>query len=396
MNRGVWWFPATNGFLIRPCPQGRFIRDSLGGYNVGQASRRLQKDLARMPYSDLDDKAFWKLCRDAPDFLCADIYTPKFKLAPGMQVATAGSCFAQNIARFLKASEFDFADVEPAPRGMNEAVARRFGCGLFSARYGNIYTSRQLRQLIDDTRLERVHDCAVWEQDGTYFDALRPGVEPEGLTSPEEVLTHRVDHLRRLSELFEKMDVFIFTLGLTETWRDVESGVVFPSAPGVIAGKLDKQRHEFFNMGFVDVLNDMKAAIKALRKIRPGLKIILTVSPVPLTATATGQHVLAATTYSKSVLRAVAGELAQSDDGIDYFPSFELIAGLPFGTTHYEKNWRSVSTSGVGKVMDVFFSAQGSAVPDVTGGTPGRKRGRHAREEDEICEDALLEAFGRS
>ena len=39
----------------------------------------------------------------------------------------------------------------------------------------------------------------------------------------------------------------------------------------------------------------------------PKLRILLTVSPVPLTATAGDDHVLLATTYSKSVLRAGRG-----------------------------------------------------------------------------------------
>ena len=39
---------------------------------------------------------------------------------------------------------------------------------------------------------------------------------------------------------------------------------------------------------------------------------------------------LTANSYSKSLLRTVAGQLAQEHRDVDYFPSYELITGEPF------------------------------------------------------------------
>ena len=82
---------------------------------------------------------------------------------------------------------------------------------------------------------------------------------------------------------------------------------------------------------------------------------VMTVSPVPLTGTASGRHVLQATTYSKAVLRAVAGELAQKYDHIDYFPSYEVITNQAARGCFYEENLRSVRREGVEAVMNIFF-----------------------------------------
>ncbi len=133
-------------------------------------------------------------------------------------------------------------------------------------------------------------------------------------------------------------------------------------------------------------MDDLRAVIAVLRMVRADLRVILTVSPVPLTATATGGHVLSATTYSKSVLRAVAGELAATDPLVDYFPSYEIVAGLPFGPANYQKNLRNVSDAAVARVMDLFFAAHDLSreASDETA-TPVR--------EEEACEEALLEAF---
>ncbi|MHA6261711.1 GSCFA domain-containing protein [Arenibacterium sp. CAU 1754] len=346
-----------------------------------------------MPYSKLTRSAFWKLCRKDPSFRISDIYAPKFRLETGRGIATAGSCFAQNISRFLVKSEFSFLDVEPAPKGMDVSVARRFGYGLYSARYGNIYTARQLRQLLEDAIGDQVHDAAIWEKNGRFFDALRPGVEPEGLSCADEVRLSRLDHLRRVKAMIRDMDVFIFTLGLTEAWQDRATGIVFPTAPGVIAGQYDDTQHAFTNAGFADVSADLTAAIDLMRDISPNLKIILTVSPVPLTATASGQHVLSATVYSKSVLRAVAGEMAAGDPNIDYFPSYEIITGVPFGTDNYDANLRTVSKAAVKRVMTVFFGAHNALGRADT----ERKKTVPAREPDpaaeDVCEEVMLEAF---
>jgi hypothetical protein len=76
------------------------------------------------------------------------LYKKKFDIARTDWIATAGSCFAQHIARHLRSAEFSVLDVEPPPPGMTEETARAFGYNLFSARYGNICTTRQLRQLL--------------------------------------------------------------------------------------------------------------------------------------------------------------------------------------------------------------------------------------------------------
>ncbi len=349
-----------------------------------------------MPYRNLPLNAFWRLCRETPDFRISELYAPSFRLGPGSRVATAGSCFAQNIGRYVRNSVLDLVDVEPAPRRMHPDVTAKYGYGLYSARYGNIYTARQLFQLLSDARTEQVHDCAVWKKGDRFFDALRPSCEPDGFADVDELLAHRLDHLKRVKRVFCEADVFVFTLGLTETWADRETGVVFPTAPGVIAGTFDPDRHAFLNLGFSDTLSDLSQAIGLMRAWAPGLRVILTVSPVPLTATASGSHVLQATTYSKSVLRSVAGELSTKDTLIDYFPSYEIITGTPFAGQFYDDNLRTVTAAGVQTVMNAFFAVHGSGevpVPELrleTAPDPSDEPG-----DDLICEEALLEAFSR-
>ena len=97
------------------------------------------------------------------------------------------------------------------------------------------------------------------------------------------------------------MNLFIFTLGLTEMWVHKESETVYPTAPGTICGEFNKNIYEFKNAQYREIINDFnkfKATVRKIRSNKP-FKILLTVSPVPLTATASGKHVLVSTVHSK-------------------------------------------------------------------------------------------------
>src|SRR5699024_10130329 len=170
--------------------------------------------------------------------------------------------------------------------------------------------------------------------------------------------------------MLRSLDVFVFTLGLTETWIDRSDGTAFPTAPGVIAGDPAKNAAEYVNLSIDDVRKDLVDVWKILTEVNPDAQMILTVSPVPLIATASGQHVLPATTYSKSVLRVAAEELSMSSDDIHYFPSYEIINSAAGRGYYFEPDMRSVNNNGVEYVMSHFFSGpMERAFPDSRRGT---------------------------
>lgn len=341
------------------------------------------------PYSDLPARAYWRsgvAAREALD--PGDLYRPRFPVTREMRVATAGSCFAQHIGRTLRGAGFPMIDAEALPGAVPDAVAHRFGYRLFSARYGNIYTARQLAQLWDEAEGRTHPALPVWQRGGRFFDAQRPGVEPDGLESAALVRWHRERHLGRVSFAFRRADLFVFTFGLTEAWLHAESGTVYPTAPGVVAGEHDPEVFTFHNFDAMEVLADFERLRGALKAVNPGVRFLVTVSPVPLTATATDAHVEVATCYSKSVLRAVCGMLTARHADVDYFPSFELITSQNARGAYFEANRRSVSPAGVEAAMGLFLRAHG-----IGRATPARRAAPPA--DDPVCEDVLLEAFAR-
>lgn len=352
-----------------------------------------------VPYKNLPPRNFWKTgMAGSQDGHWTDLYRKKFEITAQTKVATAGSCFAQHITRALRRRGCTVLDEEPPPRGLIGEAAAKYGYGLYSARYGNIYCVRHLLQLTQEAYRRFAPHDAIWCSNGRYFDALRPSVEPHGLKSPDTVQSHRADHLRRLKRVIEGADVFVFTLGLTESWIENISGTTYPTAPGTIAGEFDSDLHSFKNFTFQEIYMDFLKFRDLARAKNPTIKFLLTVSPVPLTATATDKHILCATTYSKSVLRAVAGQLSDEFSDVDYFPSYEIIASPAAKGSYYEANLRTVTSSGVARVMSLFFEAHsiGDTFERPTEKQPATHSADGAKQaQDVICEEALLEAFAR-
>lgn len=351
----------------------------------------------KSPYEGLPARAFWRTGVVGQDpRAIAGLYRKKFPIERTTRIATAGSCFAQHIARNLRRREFSVIDHEPAPPGLSNEDAGKYGFGLFSARYGNIYTARQLLQVCEEALGTFAPADPVWEANGRYFDAMRPSAEPDGLPSPEAVLDQRKYHLERVRWVLKSAEVFVFTLGLTECWIHRESGTAYPTAPGTIVGRYDPATYAFRNFTFEETYDDMRAFMALARQQNPAMRFLLTVSPVPLTATASGEHVLAATVYSKSVLRAVAGQLFHEDDGVDYFPSYEIITSSLSKGAFYEDNLRSIRADGVSAAMDAFFSEHdaGGRVADGEPVTPADETEEDA-DDDVVCEEILLDAFSR-
>ena len=353
------------------------------------------------PYRSFDAKAFWKTgVAQGNIYEITDLWTPKFPIKREGGVVTAGSCFAQHISRAMIQNGFTWIDSEPAPDYIPEDQRRRFGYGVFSFRTGNIYTARLLRQWVEAAFGEITLDDEVWETNERFYDPLRPAIEPDGFASREECLELRAHSLNAIRKSLEKAQLFVFTLGLTESWRNRSTGLTYAACPGTLGGEFDAAAHEFHNLTYPEIVEDMTAVLDLVRKHNPDIRFLLTVSPVPLTATASGNHVLPATIYSKSVLRAVAGDLASAREDTDYFPSFEIISSFPYRGAFYMPNQREVASAGVAHVMTHFFAGLAKIGIEMSPTEPTAAPSPNAPPEEAVetdiqCEEALLEAFAK-
>lgn len=335
------------------------------------------------PYKNLPPDAFWRSAMAETAALdISALWNPKFPINATDPICTFGSCFAQHIGKALKSRNFNWYIAEPAPFGLSDESLLEFNYDTFSCRTGNIYTTALLLQWTRWALGLADVPTEIWTDGQRYFDPFRPAIEPGGFISHEEMILSRMEAIRAFRKCIEIPRLFVFTLGLTESWFNGKSGDHYPLCPGTAAGVFDPDVHLFMNLDFDGVRDDLVETISLMRAHNSDLNFLLTVSPVPLAATNSGEHVLLANTYSKSVLRGVAGEIAHAFSYVDYFPSFELITNAVFRGAFYQPNQRTITKHGVNFVMGHFFSP---LMPVHSQRHPGMAKAN--------CEEEILSAF---
>lgn len=350
------------------------------------------------PYESLPPEAFWSSAVARRSMLdIADLWTSPFPISRETRISTYGSCFAQHFSRALRSRGYTWLNAELAPSGLSGEGALRFNYGVFSSRTGNIYTASLLLQWCEWALGSAPVPSSFWTRGGRIFDPFRPNIEPDGFGSVEEMLASRAHAISALRKSLLGCDLLVFTLGLTESWWDVRDKVEYATCPGTRAGQFDSGQHQFLNQDYGFVRDRLEKAISLLRQVRGDqLPVLLTVSPVPLVATNSGNHVLVATTGSKAVLRAVAGDVASKVAAVSYFPSYEIISSPVFKGAFFDDNLRTVSRRGVAHVMDCFFAGLGQGSAGLASATAEAGTVDHAApsDEDVLCDEELLAAFG--
>ncbi|PWR22838.1 GSCFA domain-containing protein [Zavarzinia aquatilis] len=216
-----------------------------------------------------------------------------------------GSCFASNISRYLNSIGYNVA-------------TRRDGVAYISRMGDGIVNTYAIRQQFEWAWENRKPQIPLWHD----YDAEEFGYD---------------ENVRlRTKELFDAGDVFIITIGLSEVWYDDVTGEVFWRA--VPAERFDPSRHKFRIVEQAESLANLEAIHALIRKYRPDAKIVLTLSPIPLMATFRPGSCIVASAASKAILRSALDEFFArhrgQDDGMFYFPAYEVILGAfhqPFG-----------------------------------------------------------------
>jgi hypothetical protein len=280
----------------------------------------------------------------------------KFLISPESKVFAMGSCFAVEIREALRRCGFQ---VFPRYYDLNMDPAHEAIGKLPTRDNVNHYDTFTIRQEFEQAfgELRPAGPDEFWridspdirasvglEGDGLYQDPFRKSVFADSVNRLAG-LTARIDDCIR--DAIRVADVYVITLGLIETWRD-----------GVTGRHLCQAPHPEKRIDCEFVLSDFQANLDNVRRVcsliathRPGTRIILTVSPVALGRTFTGRDVVVANMESKSVLRAVAGQIAREFDQVTYWPSYEV--GMREDI--FERDGRHVTREGVEKIVGAFL-----------------------------------------
>ncbi|KXG87406.1 GSCFA domain-containing protein [Agrobacterium bohemicum] len=249
-------------------------------------------------------------------------FTPKFKVRRDAVFFLIGSCFARELEIPLLKMKRDvpsrLEDIEGNPLFLHKN-------GVSIHQYFNRYNVPSIAEEVENISSRvgcTLEDKLIYESADGQYDDLH--YTPAAVAGDMVTILERRKWLwKRLSEGYARADVVVLTLGLSEAWFDTKSGKYLNvvSSPQMLRRYSDDLQIRF--IGFTEAQRYLGPAIDRLRK--DGKKVVLTVSPVPLQNTFLGEDIVIANHASKSNLRALAVEVAQNNEDVDYFPSFEMV-----------------------------------------------------------------------
>lgn len=255
-------------------------------------------------------------------FVIPDFDRKGLELKPGVRVVTQGSCFADNLARSLRRYPLKVEGIS---------------CG---EEHNSTFANRIAIQ---------------WMLDGPSSENTTIAAENLG-----------ADQQARYRQVLESADIYVYTLGVAAGFFHRDTGdFMMPRATAT--SKIAQIRRGVFRTSSVaENVENLLYIVDRLTALNPRIKIVLSVSPVPLQATLELNSAVVADCVSKSTLRVAAHEvLKEGRPNVIYWPSFEMVRwlgahrGPVFGNDDGSSN--HVDFSVIDAIIDAFVETMGSA-----------------------------------
>lgn len=222
------------------------------------------------------------------EYVAADLKdAPKF-ITKDTVFFTMGSCFANNVVRALSKSGYN-AQTIYTPEVINTTYANR------------------------------------------YFADWLEGVLPPGPLADRICEMLPSDFCKELViERLTRCDVFIITLGVAPAFFDRETGEFVMPRPTALNSRALGEKYLFRTTSVSENVGNVLHLLSYIHRLNPGVKVVVTESPVPLHMTFEFRSAVAADCLSKSTLRVAAHEIVHNSGlkNIYYWPSFEIFRWL--------------------------------------------------------------------
>jgi hypothetical protein len=310
----------------------------------------------QVPVGRQPELRYWPDFHTTPSFL-----VPRRRLlTPETKIFTMGSCFALELRTVLMAGGYRvYPDYVSVPYDRTQQIYDRIPERYALSHFDTFNMRQELEAALGlwgdrSASFCRVHNAPVndvLKSAVVYQDPLRKLVYATSFDLLLE-LSRRIDDTIRRG--LEEADIYVLTLGLTEVWRHKTTGRWLCMAPGSALGGAEGLGI-FHRSTFAENLDNVRAILNLLFERYPGKTVILSVSPVHLESTFTDIDVGTASTESKAILRAVAGEVTRADDRVVYFPAYEMAHF--WRTQVFNEDGRHVTRDFAARVVAAFLGA---------------------------------------
>ncbi|MDA1089251.1 MAG: GSCFA domain-containing protein [Proteobacteria bacterium] len=310
--------------------------------NPGTNAELVLKRAGKNPHSKWPS---WEKSKNRLIPFCSPVHEAKFKISSDAVFFTIGSCFARNLEVHL--DKFGIKNISHTPPpGLRNGVWRND--------YLNKYTpygiATEIRMALDPDFNPPVSDLLI--TDGENFYDPHTNL-PHTMGPQDDVLARRENINKYFSEI-QNADVVVITLGQIETWYDSKTDLHYDM---VLPRPLIKAYPERFFLRiprYSEYLRVMEEAVSLILSTGKEKKVVITTSPVPASRTFSGRDALVSYSHTKSLLRTLAQELADNDDRVDYFPSYEIVT-LSEREKVFNSDLIHVEDGIVARIMQQFF-----------------------------------------
>ncbi|MEO1584833.1 MAG: GSCFA domain-containing protein [Planctomycetota bacterium] len=321
-ERRIWSYDGPEFKIERLLPSHDYTPD-LNGYQFYPGDRL-------RPGVDLRDEC--PITRPEPGLV-----------TPDTRVSVIGSCFAQNIRLWLIEHGYNFCQFEDGPFAEHSSV-----------RTGPLFNTGSICQLFEWAFNGFDAADPVWRHEDRLVDPYRRGLS---WASERDMHAERASHFQAVRSMVEESDVLVLTLGLSEVWRNREDKRCYFLIPP--PGLLDEQYHEHALLTVDECVEHLERFYALIREHNPSLRLIVSLSPVPLMATYFDRHAIVSDAVSKATLRAAMHWFCERHPEIVYFPSYEIVTRSP--DWPYKQDNRHVTQEFIEGVMQTFIEHYGTA-----------------------------------
>lgn len=282
-------------------------------------------------------------------------------IAPGARLFAMGSCFAVELRIRLRALGYDvhpkYLELAFDPETQSPGrLPRRDNINHYDT--GSI--RQELDRALDGRRYER---SDFWKLERHPILAKRRWREAWQDPYRRDIYASSLDALAELSDRIgrciddglARAEVVILTLGVNESWRNRANGLQVCMGPASEEDEI-RDRVDFHAPTFEENRANLRHVLDRFKERWPRKRVVLTVSPVAHARTWTGEDVVVANRHSKSVLRAVAGELCRERPELVYWPSFEFATAEDV----FKEDGRHVRDEAVDRIVGAFLAAHGT------------------------------------
>lgn len=179
-------------------------------------------------------------------------------------------------------------------------------------------------------------------------------IEQRPFLSDNHAEAFPVMNLTELREMVGRAKLLVFTVGLAYCFFSKGKFVVKVNPQGLADGTIIQR------LTTVDEnVKWLRQIVRLLRKVNPDLKIVFSLSPVPLNTSFTSLSAMTSDCLSKSTLRLALNEfMSQGPRDVYYWPAFEVVRWLSGHTGRMygdDGNPRHVSKDTVKIIVELFI-----------------------------------------